>query len=477
MKGFGEKAKPKKKLNYELNKIQYQQIVKQAFNYHSTGNIFEAKKYYQYLIKEGFQDADVFNNYGVILKEQDQYSEAGLYFRKSIEINPKDDKSQANLGGILKELGQYQEAELFIRKAISLNPKNALAYSNLGIILMKLGFLKEAEISLRKAIELNPDLAEAHFKLAFLLVATEKRLQEAKSSACKAIKLNPKSNDAHFALGVVLKELGELKEAELSIKKAIEIDPNIADYYQILSLLNYGKGDRSEALKNIKKANTIDSLSLNNQLLLTILSKSTDINTNYSTERKVAPLSLNKNEYNDYPIILNRPVEQDLVTSLYKIKSLDLNRVTDPSFGEARGSDYNLFQENERITEDLRKDLICITKKIVNSDVFFRDSFFTILGGESIIKKHNHIGNLDKFPYLNLWRQKYSLVYYLSTGDQNCTYPGSLKFYEEENSIESNKEILPREGMIIIFPADRYHSVQYNGNKDRIIIGVNFYSI
>ena len=62
MKGFGEKAKPRKILNYELNKLKYQQIVNEGFKHHSAGNISEAKKYYQYLVKEGFQDAKVFNN-------------------------------------------------------------------------------------------------------------------------------------------------------------------------------------------------------------------------------------------------------------------------------------------------------------------------------------------------------------------------------------------------------------------------------
>ena len=168
---------------------------------------------------------------------------------------------------------------------------------------------------------------------------------------------------------------------------------------------------------------------------------------------------------------------KNLIKCLYNIKSLDLNRFTDPSFGKARGSDYELFQDNQSITEDLKQDLVSITQKIFNSDVFFRDSFFTILEGDSIIKKHNHIGGLDLFPNLNLWKQKYSLVYYLSIGDQDCKYPGSLKFYEDKNSIKSNSEILPTEGMIIIFPADRYHSVKYDGNKDRVIIGVNFYCI
>ena len=472
MKGFGDNTKPKKKLNYSRNKLQYQQILNEAFKYHSIGNISEAKKYYQYLIKEDFQNSDVFNNYGIILKELGKYQEAGLHFRKSIDINPADDKSYTNLGGILKELGKYQEAEYYVKKAIEINPNNAIAYSNLGSILIKLGYLKEAEISISKAIKLNPNLADAHSTLTLILIDYG-RLNEAKISSQKAIKLNPNSNEAYLALGVTLRDLGELKEAEISFKKAIEINPNAALGHQNLSLLNYAKGNINEAFKNIEKANLLDSSSLENKLLLEILSqrKCQEIN-----DYQIQGNSQSKKSI-DYPIVINRPVEQTLIEALYKIQSLDLNRFTDPSFGNARGSDYELFQNNETITEKLKKDLISITQKIVNSDVFFRDSFFTILGGDSVIKKHNHIGALDKFPILNLWERKYSLVYYLSTGDQNCTHPGSLKFYEGENSIESNKEILPSEGMIIIFPADRYHSVKYNGNKDRIIIGVNFYSI
>ena len=178
-----------------------------------------------------------------------------------------------------------------------------------------------------------------------------------------------------------------------------------------------------------------------------------------------------------YPIIINKPVDSKLIDSLYHIKALDLNKFKDPSFGKARGSDYQLFENNEIITSKLEKELIDITKKIVNSDVFFRDSFFTILSGNSTIRKHNHLGDFDKLEVLKLWKQKYSLVYYLSIGDQHCQNPGILKFYKDEYDNNPNKEILPSEGMIVIFPADRYHSVKYDGNKDRIIIGVNFYSI
>ena len=64
--------------------------------------------------------------------------------------------------------------------------------------------------------------------------------------------------------------------------------------------------------------------------------------------------------------------------------------------------------------------------------------------------------------------KKYSLVYYLSVGDQDCDNPSILQFYNH------NAEVLPSNGMMILFPADRYHSVKYNGNRERIIIGINF---
>ena len=77
----------------------------------------------------------------------------------------------------------------------------------------------------------------------------------------------------------------------------------------------------------------------------------------------------------------------------------------------------------------------------------------------------------DKDSTFDLGKQKYSLVYYLSIGDQECLEPGFLKFYEP---IE---KILPKKGMITIFPANRQHSSVYGGNKDRVIVGANFYKL
>ena len=155
------------------------------------------------------------------------------------------------------------------------------------------------------------------------------------------------------------------------------------------------------------------------------------------------------------------------------MKSSNLEKENDPSFGNTRGSLYELFQDNQHypIIKNLEESLKKLLIKTFNSDIFIEESFFSIFGSGGGTRVHNHISLRDKDPILSLGKQKYSLVYYLSIGDQECSDPGILKLYEP------NEDILPTKGLIAIFPSDRNHSSVYGGNKDRVIIGVNFYCL
>ena len=101
--------------------------------------------------------------------------------------------------------------------------------------------------------------------------------------------------------------------------------------------------------------------------------------------------------------------------------------------------------------------------------MIYHESFFNILGAGGGSRPHDHLkwpdNNFDLFKY------KFSLVYYLSVGDQNCTEPGILKLYEPDI------DILPEKGMCVVMPATRKHSAIYNGSKDRMMIGCNFYLV
>ena len=74
-----------------------EQIINQAFKFHSQGNISEAAKLYQYFINQGFNDHRVFSNYGSILKDLGKLKEAELSLRKSIKLNPSFANTHLNL--------------------------------------------------------------------------------------------------------------------------------------------------------------------------------------------------------------------------------------------------------------------------------------------------------------------------------------------------------------------------------------------
>ncbi|WP_269611085.1 tetratricopeptide repeat protein [Prochlorococcus marinus] len=225
--------KIKENITNTTSKPSKEQIINQAFKFHSQGNIAEAAKYYQYFIDKGFNDHRVFTNYGDILRGLGNLKEAELSTRKAIEINPNFPDAYLNLGIILKDFGKLQEAELSTRKAIEIKPDSAMAHSNLGIILQDLGRLKEAELSTHKAIELNPNFTLSHYNLGIILRDLG-NLQEAESSTRKAIELNPDFADAYLNLGNILRDLGKSEEAELSYRKAIEIKPDFAEAHSNL---------------------------------------------------------------------------------------------------------------------------------------------------------------------------------------------------------------------------------------------------
>ena len=436
MKGFGDKKNSK---NYKENKLELnlnkEKILNNALKYHAKGDVTEALKYYQYYIDQGFNNHIVFSNYAVILKDLGKLKEAEILLRKAIELNPQYVIAYSNLAGILINLGKLQEAESLLRKAIKLKPDNAVSYSNLGGILGDLGKLQEAESLLLKAIKLNPDYTKSY------------------------------SN-----LGIILRDLGRLKEAESYHRKAIALNPDLHEGYIELAIDLYILGKKNLAIKSLLKASLLDSKNITGQILLSVF-QNEQKNKAQDHQQNNCKSNISKNNHESNLLIFNIPVPEKLIDSLYKIKTREQDIYQFPTYGDSKGSDYKLFESNDLNIKIIKKKLIKVLKSSLNSEIFISESFFTIFRSGGGLISHDHLSKIDKTRGLNIAHKKFSLVYYLSVGDQNCQKPGILKL---ENP---NQEILPKKGMVIIFPAERKHSVFYKGNKDRIIIGVNFYKI
>ena len=345
--------------------------------------------------------------------------------------------------------GRLKEAEKLYQSILKNQPTNIDVYNNLGVLLFTLGRLDEAEASYRKAIEIKPDYAEAHSNLGNTL-KNLRRLDEAEASFRKAIEIKPDYVEAHNNLGSSLQDLGRLDEAEAGYRKVIEIKPDYVKAHKNLGILLKQK----RLLSKIEQA------------------KKSEIKTKINFFKKVSEKLLGSSlRLSSNPFISSLKVEAELISQLYKINSKKLDAVDTGylRYGNGRSSDYELFENDIPTIKNVEKDLINIMKEAVKSDIFIMESFFNIFQTGSGIIFHNHLTNFDNT--CGLIYQKFSLTYYLDIGDQNCSEPGILKLQDPD------KEILPSEGMIVIFPASRKHSAVYNGVKDRVMIGVNFYSL
>ena len=374
-----------------------------------------------------------------IFKEAEQeikksnFKKAINFYKSILKMEPLNYNAHLFLGLTLDKISNHTEAKENYEKVIEIKPDCADAYYNLANYFIKSNNFDKAKENLEKAITFKTDFAYAYYNLGNIFYLTKKFLK-AKTHYEKAINYKPDYTDAYFNLGNTLKDLGELDNAEFNFKKVLSLSPNYP--YPVENSLQETLKFK-KLLSNIKnKNNKKHHLSFTNE-----------------------------------PFITNRPVESNLIKYLYTIKSRKFDETIDARYGSGGrcSLDFDLFKDNNTIIKNVSKDIIEICENKLNEKIYVFDSFFNILNTAGGTTPHAHLSELDRS--LGFINRKYSLVYYVSTGDKSCTDPGILKLHDPDN------EILPDDGMIVIIPANHKHSAVYNGKKDRILIGVNFYCL
>ena len=366
-------------------------------------------------------------------------------------------------------LKQNKKAIKNFKKAITLNPNSPEVFYNLGLSFHNDGNFKSALLSYREAIKLKPNYAEAHCNLGMSFYELGD-FEEALVCYQKAIEIDPKYAGAYYNLGNIYREKENWSLAIDNYNRAIDIKPDYAEAHCNLGKVLYAFGDKNSAFRSIERANVLDPDSKYISLLLSVLkARKARVNNEASKGNITTSDCITKSP--SKILLLNRLVEPELISYLYRTKLLDLDKERDPSFGSTRGSLYDLFETKHPIIKKLAVELKSILVKVFKSDIFIIDSFFSIFGAGGGTIRHTHLTKEDRDSTFDLGKQKYSLVYYLSTGDQECLEPGFLKFYEP------SEKILPKKGMITIFPANRQHSSVYGGKEDRVIVGANFYKL
>lgn len=298
----------------------------------------------------------------------------------------------------------------------------------------------------------------------------EKNFKFAEDLYGKAIEKNPSFFQAYYNLANIKKSKFEFKEAIIYYKKTIELKSDFIYAYNNLGSVLKNLGRIEEAEQNFRKAFALNS---------NFKEAKENLNSLFEIKKLISIVKPNKKNKNPLNLISNsntfqmsRAVETELINELYNIRTEELGKTSYPNdarFGQGYCSNFKLFDIPSYPIKKIREDLTTIMEEAVKSKIYIKESFFNILRSGGGTYKHNHINAFDRnFGYEN---QKFSLTYYLSIGDQKTSEPGVLKLYDPE------QKFLPTDGLLLIFPAHQLHSAIYNGEKDRIMIGVNFYSL
>ena len=171
-----------------------------------------AEKYWRTILEIEQDNADTYNNLGVLFLNMERFEEAEIAFVQTIIFKKDSFQAYNNLGITLKNLHRLDEAKIAYQRALELNPNDAEVHSNLGNLHRELQYFDEAEAFYRQAIALEPDYVNVYRNLG-LLLKESKRLSEAEEAYKYVIKLKPECVQTQSNLSFLLLEQGRYTEA------------------------------------------------------------------------------------------------------------------------------------------------------------------------------------------------------------------------------------------------------------------------
>ncbi|RKU38795.1 hypothetical protein C6496_04635 [Candidatus Poribacteria bacterium] len=183
----------------------------------------------------------------------DQLEEALKAYSRAIELTPNNANAYNNRGVVRGKRSEYDLAITDFDTALELKPDYAEVYSNRGIAYIKKGELNRAVQDYIKAIELKPDHAEAYNNRGNAYIA-KGECDLAIKDCNKAIQLKTDYAEAYYNRGTAYSKKNEIDLAIKDFRKAIELKPDYFAAYNNLGIAYYNKGEFDRAIENYTKA-------------------------------------------------------------------------------------------------------------------------------------------------------------------------------------------------------------------------------
>jgi protein O-mannosyl-transferase len=187
------------------------------------------------------RSADARYNLGYVNFLNGNYEVSEKNYKEAIELNPNSPilspKYYLNLGIIYENESRLDEAGQYYKKALNLEPRFALAYCNLGTIYYKQGNLKEAEDNYQKAISIEPKFPLALYNICSIYFQQQK-LVEAEDYCKRAVTFDRDFTKAYFALISIYVSKENFEEAIKLVEeleaRGVDVESNMPEVIKTL---------------------------------------------------------------------------------------------------------------------------------------------------------------------------------------------------------------------------------------------------
>jgi len=195
-----------------------------ALGHHRCGQIKDAKRIYEKLLRLYPGQPDAMHFLGVAALDEQDFKTAVRLISQAVAGAPANATAHCHLGNALKASGRHDEARKSYETAIKLSPQFALAHLNLGVLYNDLGQTDGAIRAFGAAIGQDPTLVEAYLGLGRAHAAAG-QYERQERALRKALELKPGEATARQLLVTALARNGAFEECRRLIASILADQP------------------------------------------------------------------------------------------------------------------------------------------------------------------------------------------------------------------------------------------------------------
>ena len=198
-------------------------------------------------------DADIQEELGEIFETIHRPGDAILYFRRSLDSNPRSIAALNGLGMSYLDLHDHATASGFLSDCLNIDPLNYACLDNLAVAKIQAGSFDDAVTQLKRAHWLEPERPEAIVNFGYL-ADVHGDWKRAVAYYVQAISLNPYVPESYVNLGIDYEHNGLYPLAQAALIKGVAAAPYDGRVRYLLARAYAAQGEKALALAELKAA-------------------------------------------------------------------------------------------------------------------------------------------------------------------------------------------------------------------------------